>query len=166
MLTSLTPAQLTGSVLAVPPLCRKPDYSLDDAENAKLIRHIEAGGIRTLLYGGNANFYHVALSEYDALLSLLAQHAGADTLVIPSAGPAFGTMMDQAKVIRRHRFPTVMVLPQGSRTWVSCTGPYRPWLRPSPAATGTATCSSASPAPAPRRRPKAPAAPTADRSNP
>jgi len=73
MITRLTPAQLTGSVLAVPPLCRNADYSLNDAENAKLIRHIEAGGIRTLLYGGNANFYHVALSEYDALLGLLAQ---------------------------------------------------------------------------------------------
>lgn len=112
MMTRLTPAALTCSVLAVPPLCRNADYSLNEAENAKLIRHIEAGGIRTLLYGGNANFYHIALSEYDAALSLLAQHAGADTLVIPSAGPAFGTMMDQAKVVRRHRFPTVMVLPQ------------------------------------------------------
>ncbi|HEY8750362.1 MAG TPA: dihydrodipicolinate synthase family protein [Tepidisphaeraceae bacterium] len=112
MLTTLTPAQLTASVLAVPPLCRNADYSLNETENAKLIRHIESGGVRTLLYGGNANFYHIALSEFDQTLSLLSQHAGPDTLVIPSAGPAFGLMMDQAKIIRRHRFPTVMVLPQ------------------------------------------------------
>lgn len=112
MLTQLTNHVLTASVLAVPPLARKADGSLHDTENAKLIRHIEAGGIRTLLYGGNANFYHLPLSEYDDVLSSLAQSAGADTLVIPSAGPAFGLAMDQAKIVRRHKFPTIMLLPQ------------------------------------------------------
>ena len=112
MLTTLNAGRLGSSVLAVPPLARNEDYSLNEAENARLIRHIEAGGVRTLLYGGNANFYHVAISEYDQLLDYLSQAAGADTLVIPSAGPAYGTMMDQAKIIRRHKFPTVMVLPQ------------------------------------------------------
>jgi len=112
MLTTLNAGRLGSSVLAVPPLARNSDYSLNEAENTRLIRHIEAGGVRTLLYGGNANFYHVAISEYDQLLVYLSQAAGADTLVIPSAGPAYGTMMDQAKLIRRHKFPTVMVLPQ------------------------------------------------------
>jgi len=112
MLTSLTPARLIESVVAVPPLCRKADLSLDADENVKLIRHIEAGNVTTLLYGGNANFYHLPLSEYDEALSMLEQSAGPETLVIPSAGPAFGMMMDQTKVIRRHKFPTVMVLPQ------------------------------------------------------
>src|SRR3954470_5861423 len=113
MLTApLTPERLTSSVLAVPPLARNADCSINDAENAKLIRHIEAGGVRTLLYGGNANFYHIPLSEYDQVLGYLAQSAGKDTLVIPSAGPAFGLTLDQAKIIRRHKFPTVMVLPQ------------------------------------------------------
>jgi len=112
MLTTLNAGRLGSSVLAVPPLARNSDLSLNEAENTRLIRHIEAGGVRTLLYGGNANFYHVAISEYDQLLAYLAQAAGAETLVIPSAGPAYGTMMDQAKIIRRHKFPTVMVLPQ------------------------------------------------------
>jgi dihydrodipicolinate synthase/N-acetylneuraminate lyase len=112
MLTTLSPARLVESVLAVPPLCRKADLTLNAAENVKLIRHIESGGITTLLYGGNANFYHLPLSEYDEALSLLEQSAAKATLVIPSAGPAFGTMMDQAKIIRRHKFPTVMLLPQ------------------------------------------------------
>jgi dihydrodipicolinate synthase/N-acetylneuraminate lyase len=112
MLTTLTTEILSKSVLAVPPLCRKADLSLNDAENIKVMRHIEGGGIRTLLYGGNANFYHVRLSEYDTLLSFLEQSAGPDTLLIPSAGPLWGMMMDQAAIIRRHRFPTVMVLPQ------------------------------------------------------
>jgi len=112
MLTTLTRETLTASVLAVPPLARGRDMSLNEAENLKLIRHIEAGGVRTLLYGGNANFYHLPLGEYDRTLSFLASAAGADTLVIPSAGPAFGTLMDQAAILRRHKFPTVMVLPQ------------------------------------------------------
>src|SRR4051812_39142210 len=112
MLTTLPPGALTASVLAVPPLCRNADYSLNEAENAKLIRHIESGGIRTLLYGGNANFYHIAASELAQALSMLTQLAGQDTLVIPSVGPAFGTMLDQAKTLRHHRFPTAMILPQ------------------------------------------------------
>jgi dihydrodipicolinate synthase/N-acetylneuraminate lyase len=111
MLTTLAPQRLIESVLAVPPLCRKADLSLDPAENVKLIRHIESGGITTLLYGGNANFYHLPLSEYDQTLSMLEQLAGQDTLIIPSAGPAFGTMIDQAKILRKHKFPTVMLLP-------------------------------------------------------
>src|SRR5437867_2463602 len=117
MITSLTLERLSSSVLAVPPLCRNSDFSLSEAENTKLIRHMEAGGIRTLLYGGNANFYHIALSEYDQVLSCLEQSAGADTLVIPSVAATFGTMMDQAKIVRKHRFPTVMILPlQGAVT--------------------------------------------------
>src|SRR3954464_15661403 len=112
MITSLTPARLTASVLAVPPLCRGADLWLNAAENRKLIRHIESGGITTLLYGGNANFYHLPLSEYDAALAMLGESAGEGTLVIPSVGPAYGMAIDQAKVLRGHRFPTVMLLPQ------------------------------------------------------
>jgi dihydrodipicolinate synthase/N-acetylneuraminate lyase len=112
MNTELTPKRLVESVLAVPPLCRNADLSLNPTENQKLIRHIESGGITTLLYGGNANFYHLPLSEYDDTLGFLAQAAGPDTLVIPSAGPAYGTMIDQARILRGHKFPTVMVLPQ------------------------------------------------------
>src|SRR6476661_6499428 len=112
MVTDLTPERLTASVLAVPPLARNADLSLNDAENAKLIRYIEAGGIRTLLYGGNANFYHIALGEYDRVLNMLAKTAGPETLVIPSAGPAYGFSIDQAKVLRGQKFPTVMLLPQ------------------------------------------------------
>jgi dihydrodipicolinate synthase/N-acetylneuraminate lyase len=112
MITSLTPKRLIESVLAVPPLCRNADLSLTEPESRRLIQYIESGGVTTLLYGGNANFYHLPLSEYDATLALLADAAGPDTLVIPSVGPAFGTMIDQAKILASHKFPTVMVLPQ------------------------------------------------------
>src|SRR5881398_1576819 len=116
MITSLNPQRLAESVLAVPPLCRNADLSLNPAENQKLIRHIEAGGVSTLLYGGNANFYHIALSEYDQVLSFLEEHAASDTLVIPSVAPTFGTMMDHAKIVRKHRFPTVVILPLHGHT--------------------------------------------------
>lgn len=108
---AVTFADLSNSVLAVPPLCRNADLTLNRAANTALIRHIEAGGISTLLYGGNANLYHISLGEYGALLDQLADIAGPNTWVIPSAGPDFGKMMDQAAVLRSRAFPTVMVLP-------------------------------------------------------
>lgn len=108
---AVTFADLSASVLAVPPLCRNADLTLNRAANTALIRHIEAGGISTLLYGGNANLYHISLGEYGALLDQLADIAAPGTLVIPSVGPDFGKMMDQAAVLRARAFPTAMVLP-------------------------------------------------------
>jgi dihydrodipicolinate synthase/N-acetylneuraminate lyase len=108
---AVTFADLSASVLAVPPLCRNADLTLNKAANTALIRHIESGGISTLLYGGNANLYHISLGEYGALLDQLAEIAGPNTWVIPSAGPDFGKMMDQAAVLRTRSFPTAMVLP-------------------------------------------------------
>ena len=129
MITSLTLDRLSSSVLAVPPLCRNADYSLNEAENAKLIRHIESGGIRTLLYGGNANFYHVGVAEYDELLSMIARVGGGDTLIIPAVAPTFAVMMEQAKILRRHKFPTAMILPLvGSTTSRGVEGGIRKFV--------------------------------------
>jgi dihydrodipicolinate synthase/N-acetylneuraminate lyase len=110
--TPIDTASLSRSVLAVPPLARNPDLSLNREANRAQMRHLEAGGVTTLLYGGNANLYNVGLYEYAALLDLLEEEAGADSFVIPSVGPDFGKMMDQAEVLRGRRFPTAMVLPQ------------------------------------------------------
>jgi dihydrodipicolinate synthase/N-acetylneuraminate lyase len=104
-------SEFVASVMAVPPLARRAGYTLDAAENRALIRHIEAGGVRTLLYGGNANLYHVAVSEYRDLLDLLADAAGAGTRVIPSIGPDYGKMVDQARILAQTRYRTAMVLP-------------------------------------------------------
>lgn len=108
----LTQDHFTRSVMAVPPLARNNAGGIDAAANAQLIRHLEAGGVSLLLYGGNANLYHLPLEEYDPLLEMLASTAAATTLVVPSAGPTYGLLMEQARVVRRHRFQTVMVLPQ------------------------------------------------------
>ncbi len=111
MKTTFTTADLHASVIAVPPLCRDADLQTNAAENARLIRHIEAGGVSTLLYGGNANFYNIALSEYAAVLDQLEAAAAPETWVVPSVGPYFGTMMDQAALLATRKFPTAMVLP-------------------------------------------------------
>ena len=109
---SITGADLARSVLSVPPLARRTDLTLDPAANRALIRHLETGGVSTLMYGGNANFYNIGLYEYAGLLDFLEEAAAPDSWVIPSAGPDFGKLMDQARVLRGRAFPTAMVLPQ------------------------------------------------------
>jgi dihydrodipicolinate synthase/N-acetylneuraminate lyase len=111
MKTSFSIADLQNSVIAVPPLCRDADLRAHAAANARLIRHIEAGGVTTLLYGGNANFYNIALSEYEAVLDQLEAAAAPDTLIAPSLGPYFGMAMDQAGILAGKGFPTAMLLP-------------------------------------------------------
>jgi len=105
----VTPDDLRG-VFAVPPLCRKavPGRPFDFAENERLVRHMTSGGLTRLLYGGNAFLYHVTLAEYGELLDWLSDLEG---WVIPSVGPSFGRAIDQASLLRRHRFPAVMALP-------------------------------------------------------
>ncbi len=104
-------ADLKKTVLAVAPLARNSDLTLNRAANAALIRHIEAGGIRTLMYGGNANFYNIGLYEYATVVDQLLELAATSTWVIPSVGPDFGKMMDQAELLRNRPFPTAMILP-------------------------------------------------------
>lgn len=113
MLTSaLTPDHFSRSVMAVPPLARQANRSLDVEGNRRIMGHLEQGGVSLLLYGGNANFYHLPLAEYDATLTMLARLAGPHSLVVPSAGPSYALLLEQARIVRRHAFPTVMVLPQ------------------------------------------------------
>jgi dihydrodipicolinate synthase/N-acetylneuraminate lyase len=107
----VTPHDIAASVFAVPPLARRPDLSIDADAQQALVRHIEAGGVKTLLYGGNANLYHMGLREYPAFLDLAEAIAAPDTWVVPSAGPDFGKLMDQAPLLRARRFPAVMALP-------------------------------------------------------
>ena len=109
--TSITPADLARSVIAVPPLARRADLSLDRDANRALIRHLEAGGVRSLMYGGNANFYHLGVSNYVETVDALAELVGADTWLLPSAGPDFGKLIDQAAILRSRPFPTAMLLP-------------------------------------------------------
>jgi dihydrodipicolinate synthase/N-acetylneuraminate lyase len=125
----VTPGQLNTSVIAVPPLARDSELKLNREENAKVIRHIEAGGVSTLLYGGNANFYHIAPSEYAEALDIISTESAENTLIVPSVGPAYGTMMDQIMILKDFDFPTVMVLPmQGLITDVGVANGFRKFV--------------------------------------
>jgi dihydrodipicolinate synthase/N-acetylneuraminate lyase len=108
----VTTQQLKSSVIAVPPLSRDDQYEISVHSNRQIVEHIEGGGVSILLYGGNANLYHVRLSEYGRLLQMFEEISGEQTLVIPSVGPSYGMMMDQAALLREQAFPTAMVLPQ------------------------------------------------------
>lgn len=108
--------EFAASVLAVPPLARRSDLSLDVAQNQRLMRHIEAGGQRILLYGGNANLYHCGLQDYAQMLDMLATGTRDDTRVIPAIGPDFGRMMEQARLLRGTGYRTAMVLPMQGLT--------------------------------------------------
>ena len=110
--TPITTEELAGSVIAVPPLARHADLTLNVEANRQIVQHLEAGGVTTLLYGGNALLYHVAPSEFAELLVMLEEVTAADSLVIPSVGSAYGMMLDQARILRDTRFPTAMILPQ------------------------------------------------------
>ena len=116
----ITPATLAASVISVPPLARNADGLFNRQENQKLIRYLEGGGVSTLLYGGNAILAHISISEYAEMLAMLSELASEQTLVIPSVGPGFGMMMDQAKILREFAFPTAMMLP--SRDVVTSDG--------------------------------------------
>ena len=100
-------------------MCRRhADLSLNVSENRALCAHLYAGGVTSWLYGGNANFYNLGAGEFESEMSTLATIAAevgatgsAAPLVIPSVGPDYGKMMDQAKILARMDFKTAMVLP-------------------------------------------------------
>src|SRR3954468_22686669 len=109
--TTVSPSDLAG-VFAVPPLPRRGDakrrIDFDAAE--AVARHIQDGAITRYLSGGNAVRCRITLDEYETLLGWL------DTFEerrwpIPSVGPSFDRAIDQAKLLRRYTFRTVMVLP-------------------------------------------------------
>ena len=112
--TAVTPADLARSVIAVPPLARNPDLSLNEAANRRLADHLIAGGVSTILYGGNANMANVAISEFHALLEMLTRIGRGNTWIIPSVGPDYGKLRDQAMILRDFAFPTAMMLPMAA----------------------------------------------------
>lgn len=102
------------AVYPVPPLARKRDSrrTLDFAQNEKILRHLQKHGIPNVVYGGNAFLYHVTMTEYAELIEW-ASGFTREMTVIPGVGPSYGRAMDQAPLIRRHHFPSALVLPCG-----------------------------------------------------
>jgi dihydrodipicolinate synthase/N-acetylneuraminate lyase len=102
------------AVYPVPPLARKRDSrrSLDFVQNEKILRHLQTHGITSVVYGGNAFLYHITLAEYHELIEWAGGFAR-EISIVPGVGPSYGRAMDQAPLIRKHRFPSVLVLPSG-----------------------------------------------------
>jgi dihydrodipicolinate synthase/N-acetylneuraminate lyase len=102
-------------VFAVPPLARAPGKAraIDFEQNSRIVQYIAKGGISRFIYGGNAFLYHLTLDEYEQLLAWQAGIKEDGLWFIPSAGPAYGRLMDQAKLLRRFAIPCVMTLPCG-----------------------------------------------------
>jgi dihydrodipicolinate synthase/N-acetylneuraminate lyase len=109
--TSVTPADLTRSVISVPPLARTAAYELAEQANRQLLRTLRDGGVSTAMYGGNANLYNISYPQYERLLADLVAWAPEDMWVIPSIGPSYGQMLDHLDILTQHAYPTAMVLP-------------------------------------------------------
>lgn len=107
----LTPADYRSSVVAVPPIALTGDLDVAHAANTALVRHIEAGGVDILLYGGNANLYHFDLGRYAEALAMMDASAAPGTRVITSVGPDFGKITDQLPLVERSAIRNVMLLP-------------------------------------------------------
>jgi dihydrodipicolinate synthase/N-acetylneuraminate lyase len=107
----LTPSDFSSSVVAVPPIALTPEFAVATEANRALARHIEKGGVKILLYGGNANLYHYGLDLYAEALAMIASVASGGTRVITSIGPDFGKAMDQIPLVERAGLKNVMLLP-------------------------------------------------------
>jgi dihydrodipicolinate synthase/N-acetylneuraminate lyase len=109
-MSDFTSEDLRG-VFAVPPLARSNGSRvIDFAQNEAIVRHVKRGGVRRLIYGGNAFLYHIRMLEFEELLEWLAG-IDDDIWTIPSVGPSYGRAMDQAAALKRYGVTCAMVLP-------------------------------------------------------
>lgn len=111
---TVIPADLGHSIMAVPPLARTADGRFDDAANGAVIRHLEAGGVTSILYGGNALAQHWPLSVYADWLDRLEALVAPDTWLLPSVGPDAGKLLDQAVILSARRYPVALLLPMAA----------------------------------------------------
>ncbi|MEO7548590.1 MAG: dihydrodipicolinate synthase family protein [Ramlibacter sp.] len=109
--SSVTPADLRGSVLAVPPMPRKADGAIHAEANRRVLDHLRAGKVTTFMYGGNANFYNLGIAELGRVLDALTPVLAANDWLIPSVGADYGKAAEQIDLLRERAFPTAMVLP-------------------------------------------------------
>lgn len=103
-----------SEIYPVPPLARKNDAkrSIDIAENDKLFRFLLKGGVTRFVYGGNAFLYQITMAEYAELTNWLGGLTS-QAVIIPAVGGSFGRAIDQAPLVRKYKFPSVLVLPTG-----------------------------------------------------
>jgi 4-hydroxy-tetrahydrodipicolinate synthase len=113
---AITPADLAASVLSVPPLARRADLSIDSAQNARLLDHLRSGGVRTFMYGGNANVYNMGTADLRGLVETLIKLSRDGDWFIPAVGSDFGKARDQLTMLRDFPIPTAMLLPHKAQS--------------------------------------------------
>ncbi len=107
----LEPAAYKQSVVAVPPIALNREGKIAREANCRIMRHIADGGIKTVLYGGNANLYHFGAEAYrEAIVRLFADCPPELTLLF-GIGPDFGKAMDQTADILKAEVQNVLLLP-------------------------------------------------------
>ena len=79
--SDVVPQDLSASVVAVPPLARNADLSLNREENRKLIRHLKAGGVTSLMYAGVLAYTRAEMGPMIAIHMLTALTASLLLLV-------------------------------------------------------------------------------------
>ncbi len=107
----VTPADLVSSIIALPPIARNASGAIDVVQNVKIVEWLASAHVSTFMYGGVANLFNAALSEYGAILDLIENIALEDAWVVPSIGADFGKAMDQIGILRDREFPTAILLP-------------------------------------------------------
>lgn len=114
--TPIAPADLSASVISVPPVAWTSNGELATAQNRRIVTRLQEGGISTFLYGGNANLQNLGLAEFTKILDFMTEAAPAEAWMLPSIGPDFGKARDQVRIARNYAFPALMALPAGSAT--------------------------------------------------
>jgi dihydrodipicolinate synthase/N-acetylneuraminate lyase len=67
--------------------------------------------VSTLLYGGNANVHNWPVSRFADWLDSLEESVADSTWLIPSVGPDWGKLVDEAAILKSRRYPVAMALP-------------------------------------------------------
>ena len=107
----VTSADLRASVIAVPPMPRHADGTINAPGNGQLLSHLRSGHVTTFMYGGNANFYNLGVRELGTVLDALTPLLADNDWLIPSVGADFGKAAEQIDLLRERAFPTAMALP-------------------------------------------------------
>ena len=109
--TSVINEDIARSVWAVPPIALGSENDPLTKPNVKLVKHIEAGGVETILWGGNANIYGMTSTTFAAMVEAIPDWVASGTWAIPSVGPDYGKLMEHAAILRSTAYPAAMLLP-------------------------------------------------------
>jgi 4-hydroxy-tetrahydrodipicolinate synthase len=109
--TSVINEDIARSVWAVPPIALGSENGPLTEPNVKLVKHIEAGGVDTILWGGNANIYGMTSTTFAAMVEAIPDWVASGTWAIPSVGPDYGKLMEHAAILRGTSYPAAMLLP-------------------------------------------------------